>query len=57
MNKRRITDKDRADYCKAHICSDCYFNGDDCMIETWKWGLADKVPKGKVVRFKTEVKV
>ena len=57
MNRRRVTDKERADYCEAHTCPACYFNGNGCMIETWKWKLAGEVPEGKVVRFKTEVRV
>ena len=57
MNRRRVTDKDRAGYCEARTCPACYFNGNECMIETWKWRLAGEVPEGKVVRFKTEVKV
>ena len=61
MKRIAVTVKDRDEYCKKHLCPRCEFNGkrfeiDDCTIESWETKLVGKVPEGKVVRFKTELR-
>ncbi len=42
-------------------CPRCEFDGkrfgiDDCTIESWETRLTGKISKGKVLRFKTEIR-
>ncbi len=58
MKRVIITEKDRESYCHDHLCPRCEFDGkrfgiDDCTIKSWESKLVGKIPKGKVIRFKT----
>lgn len=61
MERVVVTEEDREKYCFGHICPRCEFDGkrfniDDCTIESWETKLVGRIPKGKVLRFKTELR-
>ncbi len=45
---RKVTAKDRSDFCKVRLCPRCEFNMGECMINYWKFVLVDDEVLGKI---------